>query len=221
MNVTMPTMPWRPEARTAEGWQRAVGALRLGLAALALMGPTAWAQSPDTERLQSLPSVDISSYLGTWYQVAWFPNRFQKQCVSDTLARYRLQDDGTLSVTNACRLEDGRWDKAKGTARPVAPVQNGRLSPAQLRVSFLPKVLRWLPVGWGDYWVIQRADDGRYVVVSEPTREYLWVLARSPFLSAHDEDLIKTQLRAQGFADLSRWQTHPHTGEVLNNATER
>lgn len=188
---------------------------------LALLGSAAVAQSTEAPPLQPLPSLHVSSYMGTWYQVAWFPNRFQKHCVSDTLARYRLREEGTVSVTNACRLEDGRWDKAKGTAKPVGVLTDDRLSPAQLQVSFLPKVLRWLPVGWGDYWVIQRAEDGRYVVVSEPKREYLWVLARSPFLSTEDATQIREQLKLQGFQDLSRWRVHPHTSDAVPPAVER
>jgi apolipoprotein D and lipocalin family protein len=69
--------------------------------------------------LQPLPSLDVPSYMGTWYQVAWFPNRFQKQCVSDTQAQYRQRDDGRIEVLNRCRLADGRLDEASGIARPA------------------------------------------------------------------------------------------------------
>jgi apolipoprotein D and lipocalin family protein len=160
--------------------------------------------------LQALPSLDVPSYMGTWYQVAWFPNRFQKQCVSDTQAIYRQRDDGRIEVLNRCRLADGRLDEADGIARPAgASLQGNRLSPATLEVSFLPALLRWIPA-WGSYWVVALAEDGRYAVVSEPQRQYLWVLARAPRLSAEDEATIRSQLTRQGF-ELSRWQAHPHT----------
>jgi apolipoprotein D and lipocalin family protein len=84
------------------------------------------------------------------------------------------------------------------------------LTPAQLEVSFLPSWLRWLPVGWGRYWVIQLAEDGRYAVISEPTREYLWILSRTPRLEAADEATIRARLREQGFADLTRLEMHRH-----------
>lgn len=159
--------------------------------------------------LQPLPSLDVPSYMGTWYQVAWFPNRFQKQCVSDTQAQYRQRDDGRIEVLNRCRLADGRLDEAAGIARPAgSTLRDQRLSPATLEVSFLPALLRWIPA-WGSYWVVALADDGRYAVVSEPQRQYLWVLARAPRLSADDEATIRSLLTRQGF-DLSRWQAHPH-----------
>jgi apolipoprotein D and lipocalin family protein len=163
---------------------------------------------PGAAPLASLPSVTVSSYLGTWYQVALFPNSFQRQCVSDTTATYRQRDDGSLDVLNRCRGADGKFDEALGRARPVGQVVQDELRPAQLQVSFLPGWLQWLPVGRGDYWVIQRADDGRYAVVSEPSRRYLWVLSRTPALAAADESAIRSRLQSQGF-DLARWTAHP------------
>jgi apolipoprotein D and lipocalin family protein len=170
---------------------------------------TATAQTAPTEPLAALPSLDVPTYMGTWYQVAWFPNRFQKQCVRDTTATYRRLPEG-VEVLNRCRLADGRIDDVLGLARPAGSVLTGdKLEPARLEVSFLPRWLRWLPI-WGDYWVIQRADDGRYAVISEASRKYLWVLSRTPQLSAADETAIRSRLVQQGF-DLSPWQAHPHT----------
>lgn len=183
-------------------------------AALLALALTATAQATDAPGaappLQPLPSLDVPAYMGTWYQVAWFPNRFQKQCVSDTQAIYRQRGDGRIEVLNRCRLADGRFDDADGIARPAgSTLRDNRLSPATLEVSFLPALLRWIPA-WGSYWVVALADDGRYAVVSEPQRQYLWVLARAPRLSAEDEATIRSLLTRQGF-ELSRWQAHPHT----------
>ena len=165
--------------------------------------------SPLVPPLVPLPQLDVPGYMGTWYQVAWFPNRFQKQCVRDTTATYRRLPEG-VEVLNRCRLADGRIDEVLGLARPAGSVLSGdRLEPARLEVSFLPPWLRWLPI-WGDYWVIQRADDGRYAVISEASRKYLWVLSRTPQLSSADETAIGSRLVQQGF-DLSAWQAHPHT----------
>jgi apolipoprotein D and lipocalin family protein len=188
------------------------------IALLALGAPeAARAQSPAAqppgEPLTALPSLDVPAYMGTWYQVAWFPNRFQKQCVSDTRAEYRQREDGRIDVLNRCRLADGQFNDADGIARPAgSTLQRNRLSPATLEVSFLPALLRWIPA-WGSYWVIALADDGRYAVVSEPQRQYLWVRARAPRLSANDEATIRSALLRQGF-DLSRWQAHAHTPDA-------
>ncbi|MFY7914168.1 MAG: lipocalin family protein, partial [Rubrivivax sp.] len=149
-------------------------------------------------------------YMGTWYQVALFPNVFQRQCVSDTTATYRQLPDGTVEVLNRCRTAEGRTDDATGSARPTGTLSGSTLAPAQLKVSFLPAWLRWLPVGWGAYWVIQLADDGRYAVISEPSRQYLWILSRQPRLASADEAAIRARLAQQGFSDLSKLQMHRH-----------
>jgi len=157
----------------------------------------------------ALPALDIPAYMGTWYQVAWFPNRFQQQCVSDTVASYRRIPEG-VEVVNRCRNAAGEVESIVGLARPDgATISGDRLQPAQLEVSFLPRWLRWLPI-WGSYWVIQLADDGRYAVVGEPGREYLWVLSRTPGLAPADESAIRSRLVQQGY-DLGRWQNHKHS----------
>jgi apolipoprotein D and lipocalin family protein len=178
--------------------------------ALALSALLAWSVATPAQTappLQALPAIDVPGYMGTWYQIALFPNRFQKQCVSDTTATYR-QVEGGIEVTNRCRMADGRFDSVTGFARPSgARLDGDQLVPARLEVSFLPWWLRWLPI-WGGYWVVVRAEDGRYVVVSEPKREYLWVLARQPTLAPADEVAIRSRLGELG-VDLARWQGHP------------
>ncbi len=208
------------------GW-RSAGARARACTAVSLLATAAlssFAQSPSaattsapTARsavsapLQSLPVLEVPPYMGTWYQVALFPNVFQRQCVTDTTATYRQLPDGTVEVKNRCRTADGRMDEALGQARPTGTLTGTTLAPARLEVSFLPAWLRWLPVGWGRYWVIQLADDGRYAVISEPTREYLWILSRQPRLSPADEAAIRSRLAQQGFSDLSKLQMHRHT----------
>lgn len=185
------------------------------LTAVALGAASVQGHASEPEALKSLPSLQVSPYMGTWYQVAYFPNVFQRQCVSDTTAVYRQRDDGQVEVINRCRTADGVLDEADGIARPTGQLIGGVLSPAQLEVSFLPQWLRWLPFGWGRYWVIQLADDGRYAVVSEPTRQYLWVLSRTPALSKADESVIRARLAEQGFGALSNWRAHPHRGSTV------
>ena len=197
-------------------WSLPAQVLAMGLVIWALWGPSAHAQatvagpSPaPAAPLQSLPSLDVPPYMGTWYQVALFPNRFQKQCISDTTATYRQLPDGTVEVINRCRTTEGGMDEAMGLARPTGTLSGRLLQPAQLEVSFLPSWLRWLPVGWGRYWVIQLADDSRYAVISEPSREYLWILSRKPALTSADEAAIRAKLKQQGF-DLAALTAHPH-----------
>jgi apolipoprotein D and lipocalin family protein len=141
--------------------------------------------------LSAVPEVDVSRYAGRWYQVALYPNPFQKQCVSDTTATYRPLPDGHVAVINRCTTGGGAQDQAAGLARPEGRPSASTLAPAQLEVTLLPSWLRWLmrwlmrgpSAVWVRYRVIQLASDDRYAVVSEPQRDSLWMLSREPQLS--------------------------------------
>lgn len=177
--------------------------------AVAAFGASAQTPSPP---LEPIASLDVGGYMGTWYQVLWQPNRFQRQCVSDTSATYRDLGDGRVEVINRCRTADGNSDSVTGVAKPVpgvSRIEAGRLTPARLQVSFLPAWLRWTGIGLGDYWVVDLAPDGRYAIVSEATREYLWVLSRQPALTSVDLTTVRRRLAELGF-DPARAEPHPH-----------
>ena len=144
------------------------------------------------EPLATVGTVDLARYAGQWFEVAKYPNRFQRQCIADTTATYRVHDDGNVGVVNRCRTADG-IDEVNGLARRL----DGRTD--RLEVSFLPAALRWLPIGWGNYWIIELADDYRYAVIGEPSREYLWVLARTRTLSPEDRRAIEARLPLHGY----------------------
>jgi apolipoprotein D and lipocalin family protein len=120
--------------------------------------------------LPVVPQLDLDRYAGQWHEIARYPNFFERKCASDVTANYARNADGTIAVVNACRKEDGTTLRAEGQARVVGP--------AKLEVRFAPAWLGFLPFVWGDYWVIELAPDYSYAVVGEPSREYLWILAR-------------------------------------------
>lgn len=165
-----------------------------GLAPQALAAPGA--------PLEAVPAIELSRYAGRWYQVAHYPNRFQRHCAAGTTADYALLPDGRVQVTNRCLTESGQLSEAIGIARPPADLANeppGSRPPFRLEVRFAPAWLSWLPAVWAPYWVIQLADDLRYAVVGEPGRQYLWILSRTPQLSAMDRAAIDQKLREQGY----------------------
>jgi apolipoprotein D and lipocalin family protein len=132
--------------------------------------------------LPTVAQVDLARYAGAWYEIALLPNRFQKQCVADTQARYRL-DGERVVVLNRCRTADGRVDDIQGRAKVVEGSGN-----AKLRVSFF-----W-PF-YGDYWVLALDPDYRHVLVGAPSRKYAWVLSRTPQL---DEATLQALLDRAG-----------------------
>lgn len=125
--------------------------------------------------LNTVSDVDLKKYQGRWYEIARTPNRFQKDCVGKVTAEYTLLGDGTLEVVNRCLSRNGEYKEARGAARRG----EGAGSTGKLKVRFAPAFLSFLPFVWGDYWLLDLADDYSYAVVGEPNREYLWILSRT------------------------------------------
>jgi apolipoprotein D and lipocalin family protein len=135
--------------------------------------------------LETVAHVDILRYMGKWYEIASFPQWFQRGCVA-SMATYTLRKDGDVDVLNQCREKtlDGKEKRAKGKAWVVDKSSN-----AKLKVRFF-----W-PFS-GDYWIVDLADDYQYAVVGHPKRNYLWILSRTPQLDEDAYQRILTKLRA-------------------------
>ncbi|MGZ8294503.1 MAG: lipocalin family protein [Telluria sp.] len=143
--------------------------------------------------LSTIAALDVPRYMGTWYEIAKFPNRFQKKCAGFTKATYSTLPDGTLQVANSCRTASGDTDEAIGAARQVG----GPASP-KLKVRFAPAFLSFIPMVWGDYWVIDLDPGYQLAAVSEPKREYLWILSRTPKVDKAAYDALLARLAAKG-----------------------
>jgi lipocalin len=88
-----------------------------------------------------------------------------------------LNENGSIRVDNTCYSQDGKLQQSIG----VANVQNAPVN-SKLKVTFLPKALRWLPVGRGDYWILKIDEDYQVALVGTPNKKYLWLLSRSQTL---------------------------------------
>ena len=175
-------------------------ALVATLLLLAGPAPAADRDTGATAPLTTIAALDVPRYMGTWYEIAKFPNWFQRKCIGDTRADYRLNGDGSVQVTNRCRIAGGEHIEAIGNARQIGAADSPRL-----QVRFAPAWLSFLPLVWGDYWVIDLDERYQLAAVSEPRREYLWILARQPTVSTDAYQGLLERLRQQGF-DLGRLQ---------------
>jgi apolipoprotein D and lipocalin family protein len=138
--------------------------------------------------LRTVGSVDLSRYLGSWYEIANFPQSFQRGCTAST-ATYTPRADGEIDVLNRCRLNslDGPEKAAHGRARVVDQATH-----AKLEVSFFRPF-------WGDYWIIDLGANYEYAVVGHPSRDYLWILSRTPAMAPEIYDGVVGRLAAQGY----------------------
>jgi len=153
----------------------------------------------------TVPAVDLQRYAGKWYEQASLPMVFTRACVGDTTAQYTPQDDGMIAVTNRCRTEDGSFKQADGEARTV----DG--STSRLEVRFAPGWLSWLPMVWGDYWVIALDDDYQWSLVGTPKQDYLWILSRSPRMDEVTYAMLVERARRMGYP-VEKLERTPQSG---------
>jgi apolipoprotein D and lipocalin family protein len=113
--------------------------------------------------------VDLERYLGLWYELGRYDNRFERNCEAVT-AEYRPRADGGVEVINTCRIDnpDGAVKTARGRAKVVQGSQG-----TKLKVSFFGPF-------FADYWVLDHAEDYSWSIVGEPSGRYLWLLSRTP-----------------------------------------
>ena len=140
-----------------------------------------------TKTLKTVAHVDIERYMGKWYEIASFPARFERNCTCTT-AEYTLNDDGTVLVDNRCyNAKKDKWQGATATGFVKDMTTNAQLA-GQLCWRFK-----------GDCYIIDLADDYSYALVGEPSREYLWILSRTPQLSQVTYDRLTTIATQKGF----------------------
>jgi apolipoprotein D and lipocalin family protein len=155
------------------------------------------------QELPTVTSVDVERYLGKWYEIARFDHSFEKGC-DEVEAFYTLRDDGMVGVENSCfkRATQSR-NVAYGRAKIV-----DEISKAKLKVTFF-----W-PF-YGNYWIVDVAEDYSYAMVSEPSKRYFWILSRTPQLSESELTRLLSYATYLGF-DTSKliWRTMPKTDEA-------
>lgn len=155
-----------------------------GLAALVLLAGC----TGIPEGIEPVRGFEVERYLGTWYEIRRLDHRFERG-LSHVTAHYAPREDGTIAVTNrgldraTCRIEE-----ATGRARFL-----GDPEVASLAVTFFP------PFSGGYHVFALDREAYGWALVSGPTRDYLWLLARAPSLAAEDEAKALAIARDAGF----------------------
>jgi apolipoprotein D and lipocalin family protein len=153
-----------------------------------------YADAPDA-KVSAITNFESAKYLGTWYEIARIPFYFEEGCVAPITATYSvdLKNTNAIKVLNKCHKVDGDLKSVTGNAYFV-----GEKNVAELTVTFLPQWLQWLPVGYGDYWVLYTDYTG-YTLVGSPDHKYLWILSRSEKIDKNRIKLLLAIAEAQGF----------------------
>ena len=137
---------------------------------------------------ETVPEVNLTKYAGLWYEIAAYPNRFEKGCKCVT-AEYSIIDSSNVRVINTCiDQKSGKTKKIKGKAFPVENSNN-----AKLKVQFF----------WpfkGDYWIFYLDDEYQHAIVGSPNRKFLWILSREPRIDKREFDKLISIIESKGFS---------------------
>jgi apolipoprotein D and lipocalin family protein len=141
-----------------------------------------------TENIPVVKSFDIQRYLGTWYEVARLPHSFENG-LDKVTATYSIRDDGKIAVLNrGFNTATGEWKDANGKARLKEPGAG-----ALLEVSFF-----W--IFYADYKVIELDTvNYSYSMVTSSSKEYFWILSRTPQVDDVMYDRLIQKARGWGF----------------------
>lgn len=133
--------------------------------------------------LTPIDNVDLTRYLGQWYEIARFDHWFERG-MTHTKATYAMRDDGDIQVVNTGLKED----KIKtSTGRAKLTDQQGLL-----RVSFF-----WL--FYGDYRILWLGDDYQHALVGGGDSSYLWILSRTSTIDFSIKNSILLEARRRGY----------------------
>lgn len=154
------------------------------------------------QQVQTVPYVNLNSFLGSWYEIASIPQFFQRNCVKNTVANYTVDNEGGIDVLNTCINQKGELISANGKAKVFDEKTNAKLS-----VTFL-KIFDWVYTLQGNYWIIDLADDYRYAVIGDRHGTYGWIISRTPRIEEKDLVSAMNALRNNGY-DLCRFNITP------------
>ena len=159
----------------------------LALAAFMLPG-LILAQSGRIE--EAIPEFKLKRYLGKWFEIARFDHRFERGLTNVT-AEYNLRPDGKVQVINT-GWKNGEKKVAEGKARQPDPLRE----PSHLEVSFFLFF-------YSDYDILLLDSDYKYALVGSRSPDYLWILARKPYIEDETRETILDEAVKLGY-DTSR-----------------
>lgn len=137
---------------------------------------------------ETVKKLDITRYMGKWYEIARFDHRFERGLVGCT-AEYTLLPNGRIQVLNSGYKGSfsGKYKTIKGKAKLPDPAE-----PGKLKVSFF----LWF---YGDYYVLELDKEYNYVLIGSSSNKYLWILSRTPQLPNETIDLLLDKARLRGY----------------------
>jgi apolipoprotein D and lipocalin family protein len=176
--------------------------IRVALIAPLLMFLGACAVSPEKVTIKPLPAVDLQRFMGPWYVIANIPTVLERGA-HDAIESYRLDDDGTIDTTFTFRK--GSFDGPLKRYNPRGFVVPGTQN-AIWGMRFIWPIKAEYVIAWVD-------PDYTETIIARSSRDYVWVMARSPILPQDRYEALLERVRNLGY-DMSKLQKVPQSGNA-------
>ncbi len=136
----------------------------------------------------TVEGFELDRYLGKWYEIARFDNRFERG-LSHVTAQYTMRKDGKVRVENSGRKANGDLNTSIGKARLLCTDQSPQRG--ELEVAFFLNF-------YAPYNILMLDEGYNYALVSSGD-DFLWILSRTPQLDSLTLNSIITEAKERGF----------------------
>jgi apolipoprotein D and lipocalin family protein len=166
------------------------------LAAWLSFGALGWggaaSATPQPPKAVVAPTKPVATnlYTGRWYEIARTPNKMQADCQAST-TDFSGWAAGAFKAVQTCH---------KGA--PTGPAQvmrvDGKVLPASQNAKMQLGMLGGLISQ--EYWILDHADDNRWLIMTTANQRYVWLLSRAPALDEAEKARAVARLQQLGFS---------------------
>jgi apolipoprotein D and lipocalin family protein len=176
------------------------------LSAIGLLAAASWA--PIGGAAQA-PIPTLAAFAGTWYEIAGFGDEWRQRCRSDTSLTVAPSGPTRAALRIRCRTDSGIAERDG--------VVDARRPDGRWRRRFAPVLLAWLPVAWGDFWIVGHDPEMRWAEIGERSHTRLSVWSRTIALDEASLARAIARARREGF-DVRRLSATRHTADAWRPA---
>ncbi len=176
---------------------RTAPALAAALALLTLLGGCA--VNPKSVTIPVAPQVDLQKFMGPWYVIANIPTFIEKDA-HNAIESYALDADGTIDTTFT--FNKGAFDGPAKKYNPRGFVVEGTNN-AIWGMRFVWPIKAEYVISYVDPAYTE-------TIIGRSSRDYVWIMARTPTISAERYDAMLGKVREYGY-DVTKIQKVPQT----------
>jgi apolipoprotein D and lipocalin family protein len=162
--------------------------LRIAVTSLFLLSALIAAAMPAAaESASAVPKLDPNQLLGSYYDIARYPIKREKQCLGNELVLFALGDKKrSIQIVTTCQVkaDNSNWWNASGK---FSKAGDGKIK------------LGWIWPFTTKYWILDLAPDASWALAGSPNHKSLWILSRTSTLSPETLAQIQSMAAAQGF----------------------